>query len=322
MDAAPFASSGPDALVGGMDRILKLGTRASPLALAQANQAAAALAAVHGWDGERIEIVTVTTTGDRVQDRPLAEIGGKALWTKELDRALSDGRVDFCVHSMKDVESERPPSFTIAAILPRADVRDRLIGADSIDSLPAGAVVGTSSPRRAAQLLRLRPDLRIVPFRGNVQTRIDKVGAGEVDATMLAAAGLDRLGLETGVAVPASVMLPAPGQAAIGIECRSDDQHLIDLLDAASHGPSHACVSAERAFTRALGGSCASPVAALAEIAGGSMILRCALYSADGLDCVADEALVEPGDDRVPEEMARAMLARASRSIRSLFEEA
>ena len=304
-----------------MDRVLKLGTRASPLALAQANQAAAALAAVHGWDGQQIEIVTVTTTGDRVQDRPLAEIGGKALWTKELDRALSDGSVDFCVHSMKDVESERPATLRIAAILPRADVRDRLIGADSIAALRSGAVIGTSSPRRSAQLLRLRPDLAIVAFRGNVQTRIDKVAAGEVDATVLAAAGLDRLGLEIGAAVSAETMLPAPGQAAIGIECRSDDDQLIALIEAASHGPSHACVTAERAFTRALGGSCASPVAALATMDGADLLLRCALYSADGLDCITDEARVHPGDEYVPEEMARAMLGRASRSIRILFED-
>lgn len=304
-----------------MDRLFKLGTRGSPLALAQAHQAAAAIAAIHGWEPSAIEIVTVTTSGDRIQNRPLAEIGGKALWTKELDRALGEGNVDFCVHSMKDVESDRPPALRIAAILPRADVRDRLIGADSTDALGPGAVVGTSSPRRAAQLLRIRPDLHIVPLRGNVQTRIDKVAAGEVDATLLAAAGLDRLGLAIGAPIPATVMLPAPGQAAIGIECRSDDRALIELLAAASHGPSLACVRAERAFTRALGATCASPVAALAEIAGGEMRLRCAIYSADGFDCVADDARVTPGDDHIAEELARSMLARAPRSVRSLFED-
>ena len=304
-----------------MDRLLKLGTRSSPLALAQAHEAAATIAATHGWKAGAIEIVTVTTTGDRIQDRPLAEIGGKALWTKELDRALGDGAVDFCVHSMKDVESDRPQAFRLAAILPRADVRDRLIGAESTEALKASAVVGTSSPRRAAQLLRLRPDLRIVTLRGNVQTRIDKVAAGEVDATLLAAAGLDRLGLKVGTPLPTSAMLPAPGQAAIGIECRSDDNELVALLGAASHGPSLVCVAAERAFTRALGATCASPVAALAEIAEGEMRLRCAIYSADGLECVADDARVTPGDDHIAEELARSMLARAPRSVRTLFEE-
>ncbi|MGH6658050.1 MAG: hydroxymethylbilane synthase [Sphingomicrobium sp.] len=304
-----------------MDRPLKLGTRGSPLALAQAHEAAAAIAAVHGWKPDAIEIVAIITSGDRNQDRPLAEIGGKALWTKELDRALGEGKVDFCVHSMKDVESDRPAAFRLAAILPRADVRDRLIGAESTDALGPSAVVGTSSPRRAAQLLRLRPDLKVVPLRGNVQTRIDKVSAGEIDATLLAAAGLERLGLAVGTPIPASVMLPAPGQAAIGIECRSDDGELVALLAAASHGPSLACVTAERAFTRALGATCASPVAALAEIAASEMRLRCAIYSADGLECVADDARITPGDDRIAEELARSMLARAPRSVRSLFED-
>jgi hydroxymethylbilane synthase len=320
MDAPPFASSGKDALVGAMDRTLKLGTRGSPLALAQAHQAAAAIVAANDLDPGAIEIVTVTTTGDVIQDRPLAEIGGKALWTKELDRALADGAVDFCVHSMKDVESERPSGFRIAAILPRADVRDRLIGAESIEALPSGAVVGSSSPRRAAQLLRLRPDLRIVSIRGNVQTRIDKVAAGEVDATLLAAAGLERLGLQVGVAIPVSVILPAPGQAAIGIECRRDDEVLAELLGAASHQQSHECVTAERAFTRALGGTCASPVAALAEVERGELLLRCAIYSANGVDCVAEVVRVKPGDDRAAVELARSMLARAPQSITSLFD--
>jgi len=320
MGAPPFASSGKDALVGAMDRTLRLGTRGSPLALAQAHAAVAAIAAANGFAPGTIEIVPVTTTGDVIQDRPLAEIGGKALWTKELDRALADGVVDFCVHSMKDVESERPTTFRIAAILPRADVRDRLVGTLSIEALPEGARVGSSSPRRAAQLLRLRPDLNIVSIRGNVQTRIDKVAAGEFDATLLAAAGLDRLGLEVGAALPVSVILPAPGQAAIGVECRGDDVAVTDLLSAASHAPSHDCVTAERAFTRALGGTCASPVAALAQVEGGELLLRCAIYSGDGIDIIADEARMKPGDDEVAEELARAMLERAPQSIRNLFE--
>lgn len=303
-----------------MDRTLRLGTRGSPLALAQAHQAAVAIAAANGFAPGTIEIVPVTTTGDVIQDRPLAEIGGKALWTKELDRALADGAVDFCVHSMKDVESERPAAFRIAAILPRADVRDRLIGAESIEALPERAVVGSSSPRRAAQLLRLRHDLQVVSIRGNVQTRIDKLAAGEFDATLLAAAGLERLGLKVGAPLPVSVLLPAPGQAAIGVECRSNDGELAGLLTAASHAPSHDCVTAERAFTRALGGTCASPVAALAQVEGGELLLRCAIYSGDGVHIVADQRRMKPGDDGHAEELARSMLERAPQSIRSLFD--
>src|SRR4030095_1200918 len=155
-----------------MDSFLKLGTRGSPLALAQARMAGTTLEAAHHWIDGRVAIVPITTSGDRIADRPLAELGGKALWTKELDQALLKGEPDASVHSMKDVESERPDSLAIGAMLPRADVRDRLIGADSLDALPKGAKVGTSSPRRAAQLLRARPDLEIVPIRGNLETRL------------------------------------------------------------------------------------------------------------------------------------------------------
>src|SRR5690242_4272134 len=196
---------------------LKLGTRGSPLALAQARKVASALEAAQRWPDGYIEIVTIKTTGDQVQDRPLAEIGGKALWTKELDRALLAGEVDFCVHSMKDVESVRPEGIHIAAVRPRGDVRDRIVGAESIDALNEGAVVGTSSPRRKAQLLRLRPDLQIVAIRGNVETRLRRVADGEVDATLLAAAGLKRLEIDAGTAIPTEVILPAPGQAVIGV---------------------------------------------------------------------------------------------------------
>src|SRR3569832_2107037 len=160
---------------------LRLGTRGSPLALALARKGASAIEAAQRWPVGWVQIVEITTTGDQVQDRPLAEIGGKALWTKELDRALLEGEVDFCVHSMKDVESVRPAEIHIAAVRPRGDVRDRIIGAQSIDALKQGAVVGTSSPRRKAQLLRLRPDLKIVPIRGNVETRIAKVEQGEAE---------------------------------------------------------------------------------------------------------------------------------------------
>ncbi len=181
-----------------------------------------ALAAAH--PGRAVEIVPIRTTGDRVQDRALAEIGGKALWTKELDRALLAGEVDACVHSMKDVETLRPLDIAIAALLPRADVRDRLVGTASFDALAPGARIGTSSPRRAAQVRALRPDLHPVLFRGNVDTRLAKLAAGEAEATLLAAAGLDRLGRhDVGVAIPTTIMLPAPAQGAVGIECRAGD---------------------------------------------------------------------------------------------------
>src|ERR671921_957116 len=200
---------------------LRLGTRGSPLALAQARKVAAAIETSQRWPDGWVQIVEVKTTGDKVQDRPLAEIGGKGLWTKELDRALLEGEVDFCVHSMKDVESVRPEGIHIAAVRPRGDVRDRIVGAESIDKLRQGARVGTSSPRRAAQLRRLRPDLNIVPIRGNVETRLRKVEEGEVDATLLAAAGLKRLDISAGTAIPTEVLLPAPGQAGSGIEGRT-----------------------------------------------------------------------------------------------------
>jgi hydroxymethylbilane synthase len=302
-----------------VDRFLKLGTRGSPLALAQARMAATTLEVAHHWLDGRVEIVPITTSGDKIQDRPLAEIGGKALWTKELDQALLGGKTDASVHSMKDVESERPAELVIGAILPRGDVRDRLIGADSIEALPQGAKVGTSSPRRAAQLLRARPDLRIVPIRGNLDTRLAKVEAGEVAATLLAAAGLDRLGRQVGSPVPVDVMLPAPGQGAIGIECRADDNDTQVKLGRIDVHLCSAEVRAERAFARALGGTCHSPVGALAEVHDGQVHLRAEILSEDGRERVVDEARFAIHDDKAPAELARAMLAQAPEGIRRLF---
>ena len=297
---------------------LRLGTRGSPLALAQARKVAAAIETAQRWPDGWVQIVEIKTTGDKVQDRPLAEIGGKALWTKELDRALLEGEVDFCVHSMKDVESVRPPQIHIAAVRPRGDVRDRIVGADSIDKLKQGAVVGTSSPRRAAQLLRLRPDLKIVPIRGNVETRLRKVEEGEVDATLLASAGLKRLEIDAGTAIPTEIMLPAPGQAVIAMECRTDDNRCQSVLSTVSNGITYNCVMAERAFTRALGGTCHSPVAAFCVLEDGDLRMRGQLFSEDGRDMVEDRAVFDCGDD-APEELARALLARAPESIRRLF---
>ena len=298
---------------------LRLGTRGSPLALAQARKVAAAIETAQRWPDGWVQIVEIKTTGDKVQDRPLAEIGGKALWTKELDRALMEGEVDFCVHSMKDVESERPREIHLAAVRPRGDVRDRIIGAESIEKLNQGARVGTSSPRRAAQLLRMRPDLQIVPIRGNVETRLKKVETGEVDATLLASAGLKRLEIDAGTAIPTEVMLPAPGQAVIGMESRTNDTRTQSVLSTVSNGITFNCVMAERAFTRALGGTCHSPVAAFCAFEDGDLRLRAQLFSEDGIDMVEGRAVMDCGDDSPAEELARSLLAEAPESIRRLF---
>ena len=299
---------------------LKLGTRGSPLALAQARKVAAALETAQRWPAGYVEVVAVKTSGDKVLDRPLAEIGGKALWTKELDLALLAGEVDFCVHSMKDVESERPLEIHLAAMRPRGDVRDRLIGAASIDALAKGATVGTSSPRRAAQLKSMRPDLKIVPLRGNVETRLAKVEAGDVDATLLAAAGLKRLGLtDVGVPIPVEVLLPAPGQGALGLECRTDDTITQSVLTTVNNQITYWAVQAERAFTRALGASCHSPVAALAVLDDGELHIRAQLFAEDGSAMIEDKAVFECGDDDCPRKLALRMLENAPASIRSLF---
>ena len=296
----------------------RLGTRGSPLALTQAAMVRAALCAAHGWDEDAVEIIVIRTTGDRVQDRALAEIGGKALWTKELDRALLDGEIDCAVHSMKDVETIRPAAIHIAAMLPRADVRDRLIGADSIAALRHGAIVGTSSPRRAAQLKRLRPDIATIVFRGNVDTRLAKLAAGEVDATLLAAAGLDRLGRgDIGVAIEPEVMLPAPAQGAVGIEALAASPAAA-LVAAIDHGETHACVLLERALLARLAADCHSPVAALATLADGRMTLAAELLSEDGAEHVAgriEGALGDPLADALSEDL----LARSPETVRRLF---
>ncbi|HXH53875.1 MAG TPA: hydroxymethylbilane synthase [Sphingomicrobium sp.] len=298
----------------------RLGTRGSPLALAQARKVAAALEVAQRWEATHIEIITIKTSGDKVKDRPLAEIGGKGLWTKELDAALLGGRIDFAVHSMKDVESERPKTIRLAVVRPRGDARERLIGADSLDAIKQGATFGTSSPRRAAQLLAIRPDLKIVPLRGNVETRLEKVQRGEVDATLLSSAGLRRLGLaNVGTPIPVDVLLPAPGQAAIGIECRSDDDMTSRMLQTIDDATTHVAVAAERAFTRALGASCSSPVAAMATLEGGKLRLRAELYSTDGAHKVEDQALFACWDMKAPAELARSMLERAPEPVRRLF---
>ena len=302
-------------------RPLRLGTRRSPLAMAQAEEARARLCAAQGWREDAVELVPVLASGDRIQDRPLAEIGGKALWTKELDAWLIAGEIDFAVHSAKDVETLRPAEIAIAAILPREDVRDVLVGAASIAALPRGARIGTSAPRRAAQLLHARPDCAVVPFRGNVATRLAKLAAGEADATLLAMAGLNRLG-ETGTGHPlaAESWLPAPGQGAIAIECHADDAAMQALLAAIDHVPSRQAVLAERALLAALGGNCHSPIAVLTTLDGDHLHLRATLFSPDGAERVDGASRFLAADMAAPARLAANLLGRAALAIAVHFD--
>ena len=299
-------------------RPLRLGTRGSPLALAQARLAADALRSAHGWAEEAIELVPITTSGDRIQDRPLAELGGKALWTKELDKCLADGRTDLSVHSMKDVETIRPAIFTVAAMLPRADTRDRLIGADGLDTLGDGARVGTSSPRRTAQLLARRPDLDVSPIRGNVQTRLARLEQGEFEATLLAAAGLERVGLGH-VGTPIDDMLPAPSQGAIGLEIITGNSEIAALVAAVDDRPTSLAVGAERAFLAALGGDCRSAVAAQAQCHGDRIRLRAEILASDGSEVRSGETEFAVGEVGPAETLARELLALASPQLRAMF---
>ena len=245
--------------------------------------------AAHGFAASEIEITVITTTGDKVQGKPLAEIGGKGLFTKELEEALFAGTIDAAVHSMKDMPANLPPGLSIAAILPREDARDAFISlaVKSPDELRQGAVLGSSSVRRTAQMLRHRPDLKTVQFRGNVETRLRKLSEGVADATFLACAGLKRLGLEDKItlAMPVDVMLPAVAQGAIGVEIRSDDERTRSLLAAINHEPSAIAVACERAFLAALDGSCRTPLAGHATIVGGQLQFRGEALTHDGKHC-------------------------------------
>jgi hydroxymethylbilane synthase len=249
----------------------KIGTRGSVLALAQAQELLAGLRAVHEASRQEFEVCVIRTSGDRIQDRPLSEAGGKGLFTKEIEEALLAREIDLAVHSMKDVPTILPAGLAIACYLPRADVRDAFIStkAASLTQLPTGAVVGTSSLRRQAQVKRLRPDLRVVPLRGNVDTRLRKLQEGAVDATLLACAGLARLGLSSRITQPVSVddMLPAVAQGAIGVEIRADDDRTAHLLAPINDAQTALAVAVERAFLARLDGSCKTPIAGLAQLA-------------------------------------------------------
>ena len=256
-----------------MQSRLRIGTRGSKLALTQTDMVIAALAKAHGWSADeakaRTEIVPIKTSGDRIQDRPLADVGGKGLFAKELEEALFAGTIDAAVHSLKDLPGVLPQGLILACHLPREDPRDALVAkmAKTLADLPRNAVVGSSSVRRKAMLLNARPDLTVITFRGNVDTRLRKLAEGEADATVLALAGLRRLGAEANASHVFSTkeMLPACAQGAIGVEIRETNTKVRGLLAAANHRETDIAVSLERAFQAALDGSCRTPIAGLAE---------------------------------------------------------
>jgi hydroxymethylbilane synthase len=267
---------------------LKIGTRGSPLALAQAHETRARLMQAHGLPEQAFEVVPISTSGDRIQDRPLSEAGGKGLFTKEIEEALLDGRIDIAVHSSKDMPTVLPDGLELVTFLPREDARDAFIGkrVKRIADLPRGAVVGSSSLRRQALLRRMRPDFEVVIFRGNVQTRLRKLDEGVAEGTILAYAGLKRLGLEHVVTdlMPLEDFPPAPGQGAIGIETRIGDRDVERMLAAIHHVPTGQALTCERAFLAALDGSCRTPIAGHATVAGEKLSFDGLIISPDGTE--------------------------------------
>ncbi|MGE0724097.1 MAG: hydroxymethylbilane synthase [Alphaproteobacteria bacterium] len=266
--------------------LLRIGTRGSPLALAQAEETVARLAAAHDVPRERFAIVPIKTSGDRITDRPLADAGGKGLFTKEIEEALLGGEIDLAVHSGKDMPTDQPPGLVLAACLPREDVRDVFISAtaNSLADLPEGARLGTSSLRRKALALRARPDLEVLDIRGNVQTRIARMEEGRYDAIVLAMAGLNRLGLAARAtdALDITDFPPAVAQGAIAIETRADDRRVTDLIGAIDDAETRLAVTCERAFLAALEGSCRTPIAGLAVITAGALHFSGLIITPDG----------------------------------------
>ncbi|MBL0941662.1 MAG: hydroxymethylbilane synthase [Alphaproteobacteria bacterium] len=267
-------------------KTIRIGTRGSPLALAQAQEVKERLMAVHKIPKKNIELVVIKTMGDIITDRALIKLGGKGLFTKQIEDDLLDLKVDLAVHSMKDVMAVLPEGLVIPCMLPREDPRDVWISEhfSNFHDLPQGGCVGTSSLRRAAQLLQMRPDIRIKTFRGNVETRIEKMRQGEVDGTLLAFAGLNRLGKLDCIKSILDIehMLPAAGQGALGIECREDNQEMLALIHPLNDPDTSDCVLAERAFLRAVDGSCGMPVAALGKVEGNLVKLTGLVASIDG----------------------------------------
>ncbi len=304
---------------------LKLGTRGSPLALAQAQWVQSELAHALDCSTNDIDIIILTTTGDAIQDRPLSEVGGKGLFTKELEEALLSGAIDLAVHSMKDVATQLPSGLIIPAILHREDHRDRLIALEGkpkrLEQLPAGARVGTSSLRRAAQLKHARPDIEIIPFRGNVGTRLTKLRGGAADATILAAAGLNRLSLpELGEPLPIGQMLPAPAQGAVGIEMRADHP-MLAAITALNDVETFDAVMMERIFLDQLEGSCRTPIAALARW--NEMLdleLRGEVLLPDGSEKITGTRICDPSDAaRAARDLADELISRASTRLRAVL---
>ena len=268
------------------EQTIKIGTRGSPLAMAQADEVRAKLAKAHSLPKSAFEIVRIKTSGDVIVDKPLAEVGGKGLFTKEIEEALIDRRIDLAVHSAKDMATLLPDGLRIGAVLAREDVRDAFISLKhpTFGDLPTGSRVGTSSLRRKAQLLSLRPDLEVVDFRGNVQTRLRKLSDGVADATFLACAGLNRLGLADKIASVVEIehMLPAVAQGAIALETRSGDEGIAQLVGALNDEATALCVETERAYLRKLDGSCRTPIGGLATLECDQLIMRGQILSPDG----------------------------------------
>lgn len=298
-------------------RALKIGTRGSPLALWQAEEVRSKLAAAHELDEAEIEVCTFKTTGDRIQDKALRDFGGKGLFTKEIEEALLAGQIHMAVHSFKDMPTVLPEGLEIACILPREDVRDAFLSPTSatLKDLPQGAVVGTSSLRRQAQVRRIRPDLRVIEFRGNVETRLRKLEEGQADATLLAVAGLNRLGKSDHITAKLEPedMLPAVAQGAICVETRADDTKTRDLLAAVHHEETALCVGVERAFLAELDGSCRTPIAGLATTKAGELHFRGEILTPDGRTChrTARTGAAETGANAMGVDAAQELLSEA-----------
>lgn len=296
--------------------LIKIGTRGSPLALAQAHETRARLMAAHDMPESQFEVIVIKTTGDRIQDRPLGEIGGKGLFTKEIEDALLDGSIDMAVHSMKDMPVEQPEGLTLSCYLPREDVRDAFVSLkyNSIAELPKGAKLGSSSLRRRAQILNRRPDIEVVEFRGNVQTRLRKLEDGLADATFLAMAGLNRLGNAhiAQSAIDTNDLLPAIAQGAIGIEHRIDNIKIEDMLSAIADKDTAIRLAAERAFLKALDGSCQTPIAGLATLNGENLTLKGQILRIDGSEQVSDEITGKATDGpALGQQLAEKLLERS-----------
>lgn len=295
---------------------LRIGTRGSPLALAQAYETRERLSIAYGLSLDSFEIVVIKTTGDKVLNRPLKEIGGKGLFTKEIEEALLQEGIDIAVHSMKDMPVQQPNGLILDTFLPREDVRDAFVSRihKSLADIPQGATVGTSSLRRKAQLMSKRPDLKIVEFRGNVQTRLKKLDDGVAECTFLAVAGLNRLKMEDIITAPISTdeMLPAVAQGAIGIERREKDIKVATMLEAIHNSKTGLLLSAERAFLEALDGSCETPIAGLAEFKNENLRFRGEILKTDGSEVYSDEQVVSKEDATlVGIEMAHKLLSQA-----------